>query len=94
MVRGARHKSTFSGSITAAGAFVCGAVVIVKTLIFGANLQGYPAMRVVILFPGGIQLIAPGIIGEYLARTFSGTRNRTLDFVEQSLPARARQPGD
>jgi glycosyltransferase involved in cell wall biosynthesis len=86
--------STYLGIVTAAGAFVYGTVIIVKTLIFGADLQGYPSLMVVILFLGGVQLIVLGIIGEYLGRTFTETKNRPLYFVEQYLPGRARQSGD
>ncbi len=86
--------STYLGVITAAGAFVYGAIIIMKTLIFGADLPGYPSLMVVILFLGGIQLIALGIMGEYLGRTFNEAKNRPLYFVEEYLPSRSRISGD
>jgi len=86
--------STYLGVITAAGAFVYGAIIIMKTLIFGADMPGYPSLMVVILFLGGIQLIGLGIIGEYLGRTFNESKNRPLYFVEEHLPRRASTPID
>lgn len=42
---------------------------------------------VVILFFGGIQLVALGIIGEYLGRTFDETKGRPLYFVNRYVPS-------
>lgn len=80
--------STYLGVLTAAGAFIYGAIIIIKTLIYGADLPGYPSLMVVILFLGGIQLIGIGIIGEYLGRTFNETKNRPLYFIDEYLPSR------
>ena len=86
--------STYLGIITAAGAFIYGAIIILKTLIFGADMPGYPSLMVVILFLGGIQLIGIGIIGEYLGRTFNESKNRPLYFVDEYLPSRSRTSND
>jgi glycosyltransferase involved in cell wall biosynthesis len=86
--------STYLGIVTAAGAFVYGVIIILKTLIYGADMPGYPSLMVVILFLGGIQLIGLGIIGEYLGRTFNEAKNRPLYFVEEYLPSRSARPQD
>jgi glycosyltransferase involved in cell wall biosynthesis len=78
--------SMYVGSITAAGAFVYGAIIIGKTIIFGGDMPGYPSLMVVILFLGGVQLLALGIIGEYLGRMFNETKGRPLYFVNQYAP--------
>ena len=80
--------ATYAGFITAVGAFVYGLIIIFKTLIFGEDVQGYPSLMVVILFLGGTQLMALGIIGEYLGRTFNEVKQRPLYFVQHYLPAR------
>ncbi|MBX0313369.1 glycosyltransferase family 2 protein [Planococcus glaciei] len=57
--------------------------IIVKTLFTGSDVSGYPSMMVVILFLGGIQLLSLGIIGEYLGRIFTETKNRPLYFIDE-----------
>jgi glycosyltransferase involved in cell wall biosynthesis len=78
--------STYLGLLVAVGAFAYGAFTILKTLIFGADLPGYPSLMVVILFMGGVQLIAIGVIGEYLGRVFNETKNRPLYFIKVFHP--------
>jgi len=86
--------STYLGIITAAGAFIYGAIIIMKTLLYGADMPGYPSLMVVILFLGGIQLIGLGILGEYIGRTFNEAKNRPLYFVDEYLPRGTVITGD
>jgi len=79
--------ATYIGSFTALGAFLYGLFIILKTLYFGVDVPGYASLMVVILFIGGIQLTALGIMGEYLGRTFNEVKNRPLYFVQRYAPA-------
>lgn len=56
--------------------------VILKTIIYGDAIQGFPTLLCVILFMGGLQLIALGIIGEYIARIFNETKERPVYIAE------------
>ena len=69
------------GSIISLVAFVYAMGILIKTLIWGDPVAGYPTLIVVILFLGGIQLLSLGIIGEYLGRVFNETKHRPVYFA-------------
>lgn len=62
--------------------FIC-CLFIIKTLIYGGDVAGYPSLISVILFIGGVQLVFLGIMGEYLGRIFNETKGRPLYFVKE-----------
>lgn len=74
--------ASYLGLVTAAGAFLYGLLVLIKTLLMGDPVPGYPSLMVVILFLGGIQLVAIGILGEYVGRVFIETKRRPLYLVK------------
>ena len=84
--------ASYIGFATALVAFAYGVYVIGKTLLYGDAVRGYPTLIVVVLFLGGLQLMALGIIGEYLARMFIEVKQRPLYLVQQSLPPRRPLP--
>lgn len=73
------------GGVVSASALVYGAYVVVKTLLFGADVPGYPTLLVATLFFAGVQLIGLGIIGEYLGHVFSEVKRRPLYFVREAI---------
>ena len=50
--------------------------VIVRQLLFGGSAFGWPSLVCIILFVGGIQLLCLGIIGQYLAKTYTEVKAR------------------
>lgn len=86
--------TTYLGFLLAAGTFVGGAIYLIRTLIFGDVVQGFPTLFLTILLLGGTQLIALGVLGEYLGRVFNETKRRPLfltESVDWSGPAGARR---
>jgi polyisoprenyl-phosphate glycosyltransferase len=75
--------ATYIGLVTALFAFAYGAWVIAKTLLFGDPVPGYPSLMVVILFLGGIQLIALGLLGEYIGRLYVEAKQRPLYLLDR-----------
>ncbi|MDE6548718.1 MAG: glycosyltransferase, partial [Muribaculaceae bacterium] len=74
--------SIIAGLIVSILAFAYLLVMFTKTLIFGEKVTGYPSLMCVILFLGGMQLLALGIIGEYIGRIFNETKGRPPYVVE------------
>jgi glycosyltransferase involved in cell wall biosynthesis len=79
--------ATYLGIATAFVAFVYGAWIIAKALLWGDPVAGWPTMMSVILFLGGVQLVALGLIGEYLGRLYEEAKQRPLYLVDAWMPA-------
>lgn len=77
------RMSTIVGFVVSIFAFLYLFYFLIKTLIFGDSVQGFPTLIIVILFLGGIQLISLGILGEYLARIFHETKNRPVYVIKE-----------
>ncbi|MEO7917177.1 MAG: glycosyltransferase family 2 protein [Dokdonella sp.] len=79
--------ATYIGLATALLSFVFAMWVAVKALMFGDAVQGYPSLMVVVLFLGGMQLMALGVIGEYLGRLYVEAKQRPLYLIDTFEPA-------
>ena len=77
--------ATYVGLATALLAFGYGAWIVAKTLLWGDPVAGYPSLMSVVLFLGGIQLMALGLIGEYLGRLYLESKQRPLYLIDQTL---------
>ena len=73
--------ASYIGFLTSAAALLYGLFVLAKALFFGDPVPGYPSLMVVILFLGGLQLLAIGVVGEYLGRMFVETKQRPIYLV-------------
>jgi len=75
--------STIIGGSISVVAFLYAIYILIKTLLYGDPVAGFPTLICVILFLGGIQLLCIGIIGEYVARMFNETKRRPVYFVRE-----------
>src|SRR5882757_10982715 len=82
--------ATYAGMLSAGLAFVAIPVVIVLR-IFDSYLPGFSSLTIAILLLGGIQLIAIGVIGEYVGRIYDEVKHRPLYIVRDE---RNRPTGD
>ena len=76
--------STITGIIVSLMSFILLLFYLVKAIIWGDTVQGFPTLITVILFLGGVQLLSLGIIGEYLGRVFNETKKRPVYIVDDS----------
>ena len=79
------RMATYIGVLTALVAFGWGSWIIARTLLWGDPVQGWPSLMTVVLFLGGIQLMALGIVGEYLGRTYIEVKQRPLYLVADTV---------
>lgn len=74
--------SIVAGFLVSILAFCYLIFIFMKTLIWGEAVSGFPTLICVILFLGGMQLLALGIIGEYVGRIFNETKGRAPYVVD------------
>lgn len=77
--------ATYVGLAVSMLAFTFGMIVVIRTMIYGDPVAGFPTLIASILFIGGVQLLCLGIIGEYVGRIYGETKNRPLYLIEQVL---------
>lgn len=65
-------------------ACVYGLFIIIKTLIWGDPVTGFPTLACLVVFIGGIQLLVMGIMGQYLAKAYLETKNRPIYIVKET----------
>lgn len=59
--------------------------IIVKKMVFGDPVSGWPSLVCLISFVGGIQLFCMGIVGQYLAKMYMEVKNRPIYLVKEEI---------
>jgi len=77
--------TTYLGLIISLVAFGYGGWLIVRTMLFGADVPGYASIMAGILCMGGVQLVCLGILGEYVGRIYRESKQRPLFVVEEKI---------
>ena len=76
--------AAFLGVILCFVSFILILVIIIKTLVWGDPVGGWPSMVCIMAFLSGIQLLCTGIIGEYLAKAYLETKHRPIYIVKET----------
>ncbi len=84
---------SYLGLVVSMGAFGYLIVFLVRTLIFGTDVPGFPSLLISVMFFGGVQLISLGVIGEYLGRIYDEVKGRPLFIVSDVIGVPMRAPG-
>ncbi|MDH3742864.1 MAG: glycosyltransferase family 2 protein, partial [Hyphomicrobiales bacterium] len=75
---------TYIGMLVSLTAFIVSTLLIIRVFIYGVDVPGYASLMVAVLFLGGINILATGIIGEYIGRIFTEVRHRPLYLVRDT----------
>ena len=65
-------------------AFIMIIVIIVKTLVYGDPVAGWPSLACIIILASGVQLFSLGILGEYLSKTYLEVKNRPVYIIKET----------
>ncbi len=76
---------SYVGAAIAFLAMCYAAFITSRTLLFGVDMPGYASIMVSVLFLGGVQLISLGILGEYVGRILTETKQRPLYVVRDKI---------
>ena len=60
-------------------------VIVVKTILWGDPVAGFPTLACLILMLSGIQLLGIGILGQYLAKNYTESKERPVYIVKEEL---------
>jgi glycosyltransferase involved in cell wall biosynthesis len=84
----------FAGIAIAATALLVGLYVAVQALIFGEHYPlGFPTITLLIALLGGVQLVAIGILGEYIGRVYDEVKGRPTYIVDRFFNPPETRPG-
>ncbi len=84
--------AAYAGAVIALIAMAAASVYVVRTLLFGADVPGFPTLAVAIMFFSGIQLMSLGLIGSYVGRIFAEVKRRPLYVVGEEIGLEGRAP--
>ena len=64
--------------------FIMIAVIVIRTLVWGDPVSGWPSLACIIFMVSGVQLLCTGIVGEYLSKTYLETKKRPIFILKDS----------
>lgn len=59
-------------------------VIIIRTLVWGDPVSGWPSLACIIFMVSGVQLLCTGIVGQYLSKTYLETKHRPIFILKDS----------
>jgi len=76
---------SYLGGVVAIGTLFYAAYLVIRTVVHGGDVPGYPSLMVAILFFGGVQLLSLGVLGEYVGRILVETKHRPIYVVRETI---------
>jgi glycosyltransferase involved in cell wall biosynthesis len=81
--------ASLAGVLASLIGFCYAAFLVVRTLVYGADVPGYASLMVVMMVLGGAQLLCLGLVGEYLGRLYVEAKGRPLYLVSDIISSAA-----
>ena len=76
---------SYLGALIALSGMLFALWIVVRTVLYGVDVRGYPSLMVAILFFGGLQLLSLGILGEYVGRVLIEVKHRPIYVIRQRI---------
>ncbi len=76
--------SAFIGILFCLIAFIAIMFIVIKTLVFGDPVSGWPSLACIVIFMGGVQLFFLGVIGMYLSKIYLEVKKRPIYIVSET----------
>ena len=76
--------SAFVGLLFCLIAFITILFIIIKTLIWGDPVSGWPSLVCIIVFVSGIQLFFFGVMGMYLSKLYMEVKGRPIYIIKET----------
>lgn len=76
--------SSYLGMILTIVSFIAIIVEVIRALVFGDPVAGWPSLVCIITFIGGIELFCMGIMGQYIAKTYMEVKRRPHYIIKES----------
>lgn len=76
--------SLLCGAVFSIAGILYALYIIVRTLIFGSDVPGYPSTICAILIIGGFVLLSLGILGEYISRIYMEVKRRPHYIIDET----------
>ncbi len=76
--------SSILGLFSCLVSFILIIIIVIRTIMFGDPVSGWPSTVCIILFMGGLQLFSIGILGQYLSKNYLESKNRPIYIVKDT----------
>ncbi|WP_210485588.1 glycosyltransferase family 2 protein [Microvirga antarctica] len=76
---------TYLGTLISICSIAIAIYFLIRTMLYGTDLPGFPSLIVSLTFFSGVQLLSLGIIGEYVGRIFAEVKRRPLYVVAERV---------
>ena len=84
--------AVYMGFAMALISFVVGGAYLIRTMIYGSTVSGWPSLIISVYFLAGINTLFLGVLGVYQARTFAEVKRRPLYLVDQTTASLNFEP--